>query len=127
VSSGSLVGPFAGIEGKDPFWSMGIFRRDLFGVGSGVETIISPVISKISSSETIPFTTAYYFPGTDTSRYDHILTIPIEMAHHTNTTSVHTEITTVSLTQISTPCTPNVTPTLPPGYRELNASIPTPT
>jgi hypothetical protein len=65
VSSGSPVGPFQGIEGQDPFWSTGIFRRDLFGAGSGVETIISPVISEISIPEIVPFTTAYYFPGMD--------------------------------------------------------------
>ena len=65
VSSGSSIGPFKGIEGQDPFWSMGIFRQDLFGAGSGVETIISPVISETSSLEIVPFTTAYYFPGMD--------------------------------------------------------------
>jgi hypothetical protein len=120
VSSGSSVGPFPGIEGQDPFWSMGIFRRDLFGPGS-------PVISEISSPETIPFTTAYYFPSMDALRSDHVLTIPIEMAHHTDTTSVHTGFTAVSLAPISTPRTPSVTPTLPHGYRVLNVSIPTPT
>jgi hypothetical protein len=60
VSFGSPVGPFPGIEGQDPFWSTGIFRRDLFVPGSLViSEIISPVISKISSPETILFTTAY--------------------------------------------------------------------
>ena len=49
------------------------------------------------------------------------------MAHHTNTTSVHTGITVVSLAPISTLRMPSITPTLPPGYRALNASIPTPT
>jgi hypothetical protein len=49
------------------------------------------------------------------------------MAHHTYTTSVPTGFIVVSLAPISTPCMPNVTPTLPPGYRVLNASIPTPT
>jgi hypothetical protein len=65
VSSGSPVGPFLGIEGQDPFRSTGIFRWDLFGAGSGIETIISPMISKTSNPETIPFTTAYSFPSTD--------------------------------------------------------------
>jgi hypothetical protein len=125
VSSGSPVGPFPGIEGQDPFWSTGVFRRDLFGAGSGIVTVFSPVISKTSNRETVPFTTAYYFHGTDAPRYDHMLTIPIEMAHHTDTTSIHTRITTVSQAPIGTPRTPNVTPTLPPGYRVLNASIPT--
>jgi hypothetical protein len=85
------------------------------------------VISKISSPETVPFTTAYYFHGTDTSRSAHILTIPLEMAHHIDTTSVHTRFTVVSLAPISTPCMPNVTPTLLQGYCVLNASITTPT
>jgi hypothetical protein len=77
TSSGSPVGPFPGIEGQDPFWSTGVFRRDLFGPGSPViSEITPPVISEISSPETVPFTTAYHF------------TIPIEMAHHTDTTSV---------------------------------------
>jgi hypothetical protein len=72
------------------------------------------VISKISSLETVLFTTAYHF------------TILVEMAHLTDTMSVPTEFTTVSLSPINTPRTPNVTPTLPPGYRALNASIHTP-
>jgi hypothetical protein len=76
VSSGSPVGPFPGIEGQDPFWSMGIFIRDLFGVGSGVEITVSPMISETSNPDTVPFTTTYYFPGTDALRSDHILTIP---------------------------------------------------
>jgi hypothetical protein len=66
VSSGSPVGPFPRIEGQDPFWSMGIFRWDLFGAGSGVESIISLVISETSNPEAVLFTTTYYFPSTDT-------------------------------------------------------------
>jgi hypothetical protein len=65
VSSGSPVGPFPGIEGQDPFFSTGVFRWDLFGEGSSIETIISPVIFEISSPKTVPFTTAYYFLGTN--------------------------------------------------------------
>jgi hypothetical protein len=49
------------------------------------------------------------------------------MTHHTDTTSVHTGITAVSLAPIGTLHTPSITPTLPPGYHALNASIPTPT
>jgi hypothetical protein len=48
------------------------------------------------------------------------------MSHIVDTMSVPTGFTTVSLAPINTPRTPNVTPTLPPGYRALNASIPTP-
>jgi hypothetical protein len=126
VSSGSPVGPFPGIEGQDPFWSTGIFRWDLFGTGSGIEITVSPILSETSNPDTVPFTIAYYFPGTDAPRSDHILTIPIEMAHPTDTTSIHTGITTVSQAPISTPLTPNITLTLPPGYRVLNVSISTP-
>jgi hypothetical protein len=42
TSSGSPVGPFPGIEGQDPFWSTGVFRRDLFGPGSPVVSEINP-------------------------------------------------------------------------------------
>jgi hypothetical protein len=103
MSSGSPVGPFPSIEGQDPFWSMGIFQWDLFGPGSPViPEIISPVVSEISIPETVPFTTAYYFPSMDAPRSDHILTIPIEMAHNIDTTSIHTKFTAVSLAPIST-------------------------
>jgi hypothetical protein len=104
------------MEGQDPFWSTGVFRWDLFGPSSPViSEITPPVISEISSPETVLFTIAYHF------------TIPIEMTHHTDTMSVHTRFTVVSLSPINTPRTPNVTPTLPPRYRALTASIPTPT
>jgi hypothetical protein len=63
VSSGSLIGPFPGLEGQDPFFSTGIFRRDLFGAGSGVEITVSPTFPKTSDPDTVPFTTAYYFLG----------------------------------------------------------------
>jgi hypothetical protein len=66
VSFGSPIGPFPGIEGQYPFWSMGVFRRDLFGAGSGIEIIASPVLSETSNPDTVPFTIAYYFPGMDT-------------------------------------------------------------
>jgi len=103
---------------------MGIFQWDLFGPGSPViPEIISPVVSEISIPETVPFTTAYYFPSTDAPRSDHILTIPIEMARPTDTTSIHTGITTVSQASIGTPLMPSITPTLPPRHRALNASI----
>jgi hypothetical protein len=106
TSSGSPVGPFPCIEGQDLFWSMGVLRWDLFGPGS-------LVISKISSPETVPFTTTYHF------------NVPIRMAHHTDTTSVPTRFTAVSLSPIITSWMPNVTPTLPPRYHALNSSIPT--
>jgi hypothetical protein len=116
TSSGSPVGPFPGIEGQDLFWSIGVFRRDLFGLGSPVISEINPpVISEISSPETVPLTTAYHF------------IVPTEMAHLTDTTSVPIGFTAVSLAPINTPQMPNVTPTLPPRYRALNASIHTPT
>jgi hypothetical protein len=127
LSSGSPIGPFLGPEGQDPFWSAGIFRRDLFGAGSGVEITVSPMFPETSDPDAVPFTTAYYFPGTDAPRSDHILTVPIEMVHYTDTTSIHTGITVASQAPIGTPLSPSVTPTLPPRYRALNASIPTPT
>jgi hypothetical protein len=79
-----------------------------------ISKINPPVISKISSPETIPLTTSYHF------------TVPTEMAHLTDTMSVPTGFTAVSLAPMNTLQIPNVTPTLPPGYRVLNFSIPTP-
>jgi hypothetical protein len=80
-----------------------------------VSEINPPVFSE---TETVPLTTTYHF------------TLPAEMAHLTNTTSVPTGFTTAGLAPINTQRTPNVTPTLPPGYHALNAllnaSIPTP-
>jgi hypothetical protein len=111
VYSGSSTGPGE----QDHFWSTSVFRRDLFGPGSPVISEINPpVISNISSIEIVPVTATYHF------------TIPAEMAHLIATTSVPTGFTTVSLAPINTPRTSNVTLTLPPGYRALNASIPTP-
>jgi hypothetical protein len=65
VSYGSPTRPFPGLEGQDPFWSTGIFRRDLFGVGPGIEITISPTFLKTYDPDAVPFTTAYYFPGID--------------------------------------------------------------
>jgi hypothetical protein len=41
-SSGLPTGPFTGSEGQDPFWTTGIFRWDLFGLGAGVDIIVTP-------------------------------------------------------------------------------------
>jgi hypothetical protein len=41
-SSGLPTGPFTGPEGQDPFWTTGIFRRDLFGSGAGVDITVTP-------------------------------------------------------------------------------------
>jgi hypothetical protein len=111
VYYGSSTGP----RDQDPFWSTGVFRRDLFGPGSPVISEINPpMISEISSTETVSMTTAYHF------------TIPNKMAHLTATTSIPIGFIVVSLAPINTPQIPNVTPTLTPRYRALNASIPTP-
>jgi hypothetical protein len=112
TSSGSPVGPFPGIEGQDPFWSTGVFRRDLFGPGSPVVSEINPPV--FSKTETVPLTTTYHF------------TVPAEMAHLMNTMSVPTGFTAAGLAPINTQRTPNVTSTLPPGYHVLNDFIPTP-
>jgi hypothetical protein len=126
-SSGSPTGPFLGPEGQDPFWTTGIFRRDLFGSGAGIDITVSPELPETSDPDAVPFTTAYYFPGTEAPRADHILTLPLQMVHYTDTTSPHTGITMASQAPIGTPLSPRVTPTLPPRYHALNASIPTPT
>jgi hypothetical protein len=92
TSSGLPVGPFLGIEGQDIFWSTGVFCQDCFGPGSPMISEINPlVISEISSPETVPLTTPYYF------------TVPAEMAYLTATTSVPTGFTAVSLAPINTP------------------------
>jgi hypothetical protein len=49
------------------------------------------VISEVSSLEIVPFTTAYHF------------TVPTEMAHVTDTMSVPTGFTLVSIAPINTP------------------------
>jgi hypothetical protein len=79
-----------------------------------ISKINPPIISKISNLETVPLTTTYHF------------IVLAEMAHLTNTTSVPTGFTAASLAPINTQRMPDVTPTLPPGYRALNDSIPTP-
>jgi hypothetical protein len=80
-----------------------------------VSEINPPVFSE---TETVPLNTTYHF------------TLPAEMAHLANTTSVPTGFTAAGLAPINTQQTPNVTPTLPPGYHALNslltASVPTP-
>jgi hypothetical protein len=80
-----------------------------------VSEINPPVFSEI---ETVSVNTTYHF------------TLPADMAHLANTTSVPTGFTTAGLPSINTQCTPSVIPTLPPGYHALNAllnaSVPTP-
>jgi hypothetical protein len=129
-SSGLPARPFTRPEGQDPFWSTGIFRRDLFGTGAGVDITVTPELPKTSDPDAIPFTTAYYFPGSYAPPADHILTIPLQMVHYTmvpDTTRPHTEITVTSQDPIGTSLSPRFTPTLLPGYHTLNASIPAPT
>jgi hypothetical protein len=129
-SSGLPIGPFIGLEGQDPFWTTGIFRRDLFGSGEGVDITVTRKLPETSDLDAIPFTTAYYFFGTDAPPANHILTIPLKMVHYTmvlDTMSPHTEITAASQAPIGTPLSPRFTPTLPPGYHALNTSIPYPT
>jgi hypothetical protein len=122
--------PFLGPEGQDPFWTTGIFRRDLFGLGEGVDIMVTPELLDTSNPDAIPFTTAYYFPGTNAPPTNHILTIPLQMVHYTmvpDTMSPHTRITMASQGPIGTLISPRFTPTLPLGYHALNASIPAPT
>jgi hypothetical protein len=125
-SFGSSTGPFPGPEGQDPFFSTSIFRWDLFGSGASIEITISPMFLETFDPDAVPFTTAYYFPGTEAPRADHILTLPLEIFHYTYTTSIHTRITMASQAPIGTLLSPSVTPTLLPRYHVLNASIPTP-
>jgi hypothetical protein len=129
-STRSPIEPFIGHEGQDPFWTTGIFRRDLFGLGAGVNITVAPKLPETSNPDAVPFTTAYYFPGTDAPPTNHILTIPLQMVHYTmvpDTTSPHTRITAASHAPIGTPLSPRFTPTFLPGYHALNASIPAPT
>ena len=73
-SFGSPTGPFLGPEGQDPFKTTGIFRWDLFGLGVGIDITVAPEMPKTSDPDAVTFTTAYYFPGTEALRVDHILT-----------------------------------------------------
>jgi hypothetical protein len=122
-SSGSPTGPFSGPEGQDPFWATDIFIWDLFGSREGIDITISPELPESSNPDAVPFTTAYYFPGTEALQDDHIMTLPLQMVHYTDTMNIHTNITMASQSPIGTLLSPRVTPTLPPRYRALNASI----
>jgi hypothetical protein len=129
-SSGSPTGPFIGPEGKDPFWTTRIFRQDLFGLGTGIDIVVTLELPETSNPSTVPFTTAYYFPGTDTPPADHILTLPLQTFHYTmvpDTTNPHTRITMASQAPIGTPFSPRNTPPFTPRYHALNASILAPT
>jgi hypothetical protein len=88
TSSGSPVGPFPGVEGQYPFLSAGDFRRTLFGPGSPVVSEINPPV--FSETKSVPMNTTYHF------------TLPAEMAHLANTTSVPTRFTTAGLAPINT-------------------------
>jgi hypothetical protein len=129
-SSGSPIGPFIRPKGQDPFWTTDIFRRDLFSSGASVDITVAPELPKTSDPNAVPFTIAYYFPGTDAPPVDHVLTLPLQTIHYTmvpDTTSPHTRITAASQAPIGTMLSPRFTPTLPPIYHALNASIPAPT
>jgi hypothetical protein len=108
-SSGLPTGPFTGPEGQDPFWTTGIFRRDLFGSGAGVDITVTLELPETFDPDAIPFTTSYYFPSTDAPPTNHILTIPLQTLHYTmvpDTTSPHTGITVASQAPIGIPHSP---------------------
>jgi hypothetical protein len=129
-SSGLPIGPFIGPKDHDHFWTTGIFIWDLFGSGEGIDIIVTPEPPETSNLDTIPLTTAYYFPGSDAQPTDHILIVPLQMAHYTmvpDTTNLHTGNMVASQAPIGTLLSPRLTPKLPPGYHALNASILVPT
>jgi hypothetical protein len=129
-SSGLPTRPFTGPEGQDPFWTTGIFRWDLFGSRTGIDITVTPELPKTSNLDAIPFTTAYYFPGSDAPPVDCILTIPLQTVHYTmvlDTTSPHTRIMVASQAPIGMPLSTIFTPTLTLKYHALNASILAPT
>jgi hypothetical protein len=45
-SSGLPTRPFTEPEGQDPFWTTGIFRRDLFGSGVGIDITVTPELAR---------------------------------------------------------------------------------
>jgi hypothetical protein len=123
---GSPTRPLIILEGQDPFWTTGIFIRELFGLGAGIDITVAPELLETSDPDAVPFTTAYYFFGTEALPASHILTIPLQMVHYKmvpNNTNPHTGITAASQAPIDTPLSLIFTPTLPPGYCVLNASI----
>jgi hypothetical protein len=125
-SFGSPTRPLIIPEGQDPFWTTGIFIRELFGSRAGVDITVTPELLETSDPDAVPFTTAYYFPGTKAPPASHILTIPLQMVHYTmvpDNTNPHTGTIAASQAPIGTPLSPRFTPTLPPGYCVLNASI----
>jgi hypothetical protein len=112
---------------QDPFWTTGIFRWDLFGSRASLDITVSPELPETSYPDMIPFTTTYYFPGSDAQPTDHILTIPLQMAHYTmvpDTMNIHTRNTVARQSPIGTP---RPTLSLPRGYNPLNDSIFIPT
>jgi hypothetical protein len=97
--------PFLGPKGQYPFWTTSIFIWDLFGSGAGVDIMVTPKLPETFDPDTIPFTTDFYFPGTDASPNNHILTIPLQMVHYTmvpDTMSPHIGITMASQAPIGT-------------------------
>jgi hypothetical protein len=127
-SSRSPTGPFIGPEGQDPFWTTGIFRWDLFGSGVGVDITVAPELPETSDPEAVPFTTAYYFPGTDAPPARPHLDYPSTNGPSHNGAQIlrvlASRTTMASQAPIGTPFFPRFTPTLPFGYHALNASIP---
>jgi hypothetical protein len=129
-SFGLPTGPFTCPKCQDPFWTTGIFSWDLFGSGVGVDITVTPEPPKTSDPNAIPFTTAYYFPGSDAQPADHILIVPLQMAHYTmvpDTMNLHTGNMVANQYPIGTPLSLRLTPMLPPRYHALNASILVPT
>jgi hypothetical protein len=95
-----------------------------------VDITFTPKLPETSNPDAIPFTTAYYFLGTDSPPADHILTIPLKTVHYTmvsDTMSPHTGTTEASQAPIGISLSPRFTPMLPLGYHALNTSIPAPT
>jgi hypothetical protein len=126
-SFGLPTGPFIGPEGQDPFWTTGIFRRDLFGLRVGIDITVTLELPETSDPDAIQFTTSYYFASTDALLANHILTIPLQTVHYTmvpDTTSPYTGITMASQAPIGTLLSPRFTPTLPPRYHSFYDSIP---
>jgi hypothetical protein len=113
------------------FGLLAFFRQwDLFGSGAGIDITVEPELPETSDKDAIPFTTAYFFVGSNAQPVDPNSTIPLQMTHSTivpNTMNIPVETTVASQTPIGTPRSPRPSPSLPPGYNALNAYIPIPT
>jgi hypothetical protein len=125
--AGSSQNPLA----NDPFWTADVVRsppllvRDLYGTGEGANVPFSYIVPPNHFTSTTTFT-ATPLVGPNTPFVGPRSTIPLHTTHSTMAPHIPTIPTgnaVVNQASIGTPITPR--PTLPFGFRALNASTTT--